>query len=254
MTIGHRLVGHGKEAVIVMPGWFGDHTVFAPMFPYLDGERFTYAFVDYRGYGKSRDTAGTFDMKELAGDALALADHHGWRRFHAIGHSMGGKAVERILADGKGRVLSAVAITPVSAAAVPMDEATKALFTGAIDSDEKRRAVIDFSCGNRLSRRWLDWMVANSRAQTTPAAFAAYLAAWSGEDFVAAVAGDPTPILVLVGEHDRDLTPEVMQQTFLSWHPRAELQVIANAGHYPMQETPVYLATVIERFMAANGQ
>lgn len=254
MTIGHRLIGRGAQKVIVMPGWFGDHTVFAPMLPYLDGERFTYAFIDYRGYGMSREMAGKFNMQELAGDALALADRQGWQRFHAIGHSMGGKAVERILADGKGRVKSAVAITPVSAAAVPMDAETKELFAGAIESDDNRRAVIDFSSGNRLSPTWLGWMVASSRAQTTQAAFAAYLAAWTGEDFVAAVAGDPTPILVLIGEHDQALTRDVMQQTFLAWHKRAELQVIANAGHYPMQETPVYLATVIEKFMAAHEE
>jgi pimeloyl-ACP methyl ester carboxylesterase len=74
MTIGHTLLGRGAEKVPVMHGWFGDHTIFAPMFNALDLERFTCAFIDYRGYGKSRDRRGDGSMDEPAGDALALAD------------------------------------------------------------------------------------------------------------------------------------------------------------------------------------
>lgn len=65
--------------------------------------------------------------------------------------------------------------------------------------------------------------------------------------------GDRTPLLVAVGEHDAALTPEVMQQTWLQWHKGAELAVIANSGHYPMQETPVWLATIMEKFIAAHA-
>jgi len=253
MIIEHTLVGRGKEPVIVMHGWFADSTVFAPMLPCLDAGRFTYAFVDYRGYGKSRELKGNYSMAELAADAIALADHLGWQRFHAIGHSMGGKAVERIIIDSRGRVKSAVALTPVPAALPPFPPEQQALFDGAVDDDAKRRMIIDFSSGNRLSGAWLDWMVQRSRETTTRDAFAAYLKSWSTGDFAAAVQGNPTPILVAVGEFDQGLTPEVMKQTYLAWHPKAELLVIANAGHYPMQETPVYLATVMERFMAAQG-
>ena len=54
MTIGHTLIGDGPDKVVVAHGWFDDHTVYSPTFSYLDGARFAYAFMDYRGYGKSR--------------------------------------------------------------------------------------------------------------------------------------------------------------------------------------------------------
>ncbi|WP_256250007.1 alpha/beta fold hydrolase [Burkholderia ubonensis] len=52
-----------------------------------------------------------------------------------------------------------------------------------------------------------------------------------------------------VGDKDPGLDSEAMQHTFLAWHPNAELHVISNCGHYPMQECPPYFATVIEHFL-----
>ena len=253
MTIGHTILGHGPERVVVMHGWFADHTVFLPMMPALDVKRFTYAFIDYRGYGKSRDMKGDYSMRELAADAIALADELGWKRFHAVGHSMGGMAIQRIMVDAKGRVKSAVAITPAPASGVPFEGEQLALFEGAATRDASRRTIIDFSTGNRLSGAWLDWMVAASRQTTTEPAFAGYFQAWSKTNFVGEVTGDRTPMLVLSGEHDAALTADVMRATYLKWLPRAELAILPNAGHYPMQEVPVYLATVMEKFMTAHA-
>ena len=35
----------------------------------------------------------------------------------------------------------------------------------------------------------------------------------------------------------------------LKWYPNAEMAVCRNAGHYPQQEAPVYVATVINQFL-----
>lgn len=55
---------------------------------FLDGARFTFAFVDPRGYGRSRGRPGAFTLEEAAADVLALADALGWARFAVVGHSM----------------------------------------------------------------------------------------------------------------------------------------------------------------------
>ena len=87
MTIGHEVVGAGAKKVLVLHGWFGDHTVWAPTYPFLDTKQFTYAFVDYRGYGTSRGMAGEHTMKEIAADAIALADKLGWQSFSAVSYT-----------------------------------------------------------------------------------------------------------------------------------------------------------------------
>ncbi len=253
MLIGHEIHGSGGEGVIVLHGWLGDHSVFEPTFPYLDTETFSYAFVNYRGYGKSADITGEHTMAEISADAIALADHLGWQRFHTVGHSMGGMALQRVALDALGRVKSGVAITPVPASGVPLDTNGEALFGGAADKDENRRMILDFTTGNRLCGRWLDEKVKASRETTTRDAFADYLIAWTKTDFADEVKGLDIPILVLYGEHDQALTGEVMRQTYMAWLPNAELEMIGNAGHYPMQETPIDLVTKMEAFMRTHA-
>ena len=249
MAIGHSIYGSGNEGIIVLHGWFGDHTVFAPMTPYLDMKTFTYAFVDYRGYGRSRHLQGEYTMQEIANDVIELVDYLSWDRFHIIGHSMGGMAMLRVAVDHTDRVKSGVALTPVPASGVPLDADGEALFGGAIENDGNRRGILDFTTGGRLSGQWLDWRVRCSRETTTRESYAAYLQAWTKTDFADQSAGLETPLLVCPGEHDQALTADVMEQTYMALYPNATLEILPNSGHYPMQETPVYLATLVENFM-----
>jgi pimeloyl-ACP methyl ester carboxylesterase len=245
----HHLVGSGPHRVLVLHGWFGDAHAFAPMEPALSADEFTYAFMDYRGYGGMRDAPGAFTMDEIADDALALADHLGFAEFSLVGHSMGGMAVQRVLAKAPARVRKLVALTPVPASGVPFDDAGWALFSGAADNPANRYAIIDYTTGNRLSRVWVQRIVDYSLAHASRDAFAAYLNAWARTDFSASVQGMRLPVKVIVGEHDPALNTTMMQATFLASYPDCELEVMANAGHYPMHETPIALATSIENFL-----
>ena len=249
MTIGHRIFGKGPEKVIVLHGWLADYSVFEPMFPALDVEKFTYAFVDYRGYGLSREIAGKHTIEEIGQDALGLADHLGWSRFHLVGHSMGGKAIQWMMAKASERVKSGVGVTPVPACAVPIEPEVLPVFENAADIPKNRGMVIMLSTNNRHSEAWERSMIEQSLATTTRDAFAHYFVAWSKTDFSSDVQGIKTPLKVLAGEYDPHLTAEVMQQTIMQWFPNAELEVLRNSGHYPMLEIPVNLATIWENFM-----
>jgi pimeloyl-ACP methyl ester carboxylesterase len=241
--------GQGDHRVLVLHGWFGDASSWKPWLRHLDRSRFTYAFPDYRGYGARRGEPGDHTMAEIAADALGIADELGWERFSLLGHSMGGKAMQRVLADAPDRVVRMVGVSPVPAAAVPMDDDTSALFGGAADRPGNRRAIIDFTTGNRHTGVWLDAMVEHSLASSDRDAFAGYLDAWARTDFHEEIAGSEVPVKVIAGEHDPALSADVMRQTFLQWYPNAELEVMGGAGHYAMDETPIALATSVERFL-----
>src|SRR3982074_3236689 len=58
----HKTVGSGPTKVVVIHGWFWDHRVFTPIFDCLDAGSTTFAFIDIRGYGNSRDVSGEYSI------------------------------------------------------------------------------------------------------------------------------------------------------------------------------------------------
>ncbi len=250
MSNTHVIVGNGAHHVIALHGWFGHAKGWGPFAQHLNGQDFSYAFMDQRGYGSMRGSGGPYTVEQIAQDALALADHLGWQRFSLIGHSMGGSAIQQVLAAAPERVRSLVAMTPVSAAGVPFDDQGWSLFTAAGHDPQARRTILDFTTGNRLTATWLDAMVASTQANSDDEAVGGYLTSWAKTTFVEKIQGQKLPVLVLPGEHDPALGEVACRATWMQHYPNAQLQVMANAGHYPMDETPIILATLVERFLA----
>lgn len=243
-------VGSGDHHVLVVHGWFGSARGWGSLPEFLDPAAFTYVFPDLRGYGARQHDDGAFTMEEAAADAIALAGELGWDRFSVIGHSMGGKIAHQVLLQAPGRVDRLIGVNPVPATQVPMDADSWALFSGAPGSAGNRAAIVNFTTGGKLTPIFIDQVVRHSLDNSAEPAFAGYLQSWAKGDFSASLKPDrETPVKVIVGETDPALSAEVMEQTWRVFFPDTELEVLGNAGHYPMFETPVALATSIEEFL-----
>ena len=250
MPIPQTIVGRGPIRVLALHGWFGSAAGWGALPGLIDQDTYTYAFLDYRGYGQRVSETGEFTIPEIAADALQLADELGWDRFALLGHSMGGSAVQRVFADAPDRVTALIGISPVPASGVPFDDDGWALFDGAAQQDGNRYAIIDLTTGNRQSRTWIDQMVAFSVAASTREAFGAYLPSWAKYDFAAELPAPSVPVKAIVGEHDPALGPATVDATWAQQLPGSEVDVQANAGHYAMFETPVSLVTSIEKTLS----
>jgi pimeloyl-ACP methyl ester carboxylesterase len=162
---------------------------------------------------------------------------------------MGGKVAQRLVADVPDRIAAIVGISPVPASGAGMDDDVFAFFRAARDDAAIRRAIIARTTGERLPAAWLDATVGYSLECSTACAFGRYLPSWSRGDFQADVDGAGTPALFIVGDHDRELSAEVMRATVLRWFTNSQLARFANAGHYAMDETPLDLVATIEGFL-----
>ncbi|MBT2447759.1 alpha/beta hydrolase [Streptomyces sp. ISL-43] len=245
----HDVLGTGSERALLLHNWFGDRSSFDPMREHLNGDAFSYAFLDCRGYGEAIDTDGTFTMQEVAEDALAVADHLGWESFSVIGHSMGGKAAQLMLLDAPSRIRSIIGISAVPASGFPLEGEMWELFAGAARNPANRRAIIDHTTGGQRDSAWLDAMVSHSVGRSSATAFRAYLDSWARVDVHERVEGNPAPVLLLAGANDPALGPEAMRATWMQWYPNAQLEVLQNTGHYAPEESPEAVAAAVERYL-----
>jgi 2-polyprenyl-6-methoxyphenol hydroxylase-like FAD-dependent oxidoreductase/pimeloyl-ACP methyl ester carboxylesterase len=245
-----RLVGTGPHKVIVLHSIFGGHESFQTLWPYLDGSSYSYAFMDARGFGKAIDVAGTYSTDEIASDVLTLADSLDWERFSLIGHSMGGMPIQQVYLKAPDRVRKLVGLSPVPANGMPIPDSDFPLFADAAFSKDNRKIIIDLTTGNRLSPTWVEAWAEESMRTVGAVAFRSYLDSFRTTDFAARITGSEVPALALVGENDPAVTADAMRESWMKHYPQGELDVIGNSGHYPMVETPVALATAVERFLA----
>lgn len=256
--LGYRLFGSGSEKVIVLHDWMGDAENYAAARQWLDGTVFSYAFADVRGYGQSRDLKGQYTTDEIAADVSRLAKHLGWSGFHLVGHSMNGMAgFKSIMLDwqDRKRIKSFVAVTPVTPDGYPASEEDKAFLAAAVSDDRTAAAAFGALTGGKLNAAWAARKTARNRASSHPDALKAYYDMWLEEDFSAALAAAKvqTPVLVIGGRRDLPgFQEDYYKKTIALWVPAATFSYIENAGHYPMQETPVLFATLIESHMTAH--
>ena len=65
---------------------------------------FTVAIHDQRGLGRTSIPEGPYSMTQYAADAIALADHLGWKSFNVLGISFGGMVAQELAATFPDRV------------------------------------------------------------------------------------------------------------------------------------------------------
>jgi pimeloyl-ACP methyl ester carboxylesterase len=250
MVLGYTLVGNGQSKVIVSHDWLSDCSGYESMMPYLDTDQFTFAFADLRGYGKSRKIAGVCTVEEASDDLFALAENLNFGSFHFIGHSMSAMIGQFMASLHPERIKSLALITPIAASGSPIPEVMLSFIQDATRSNDfLAEQMVNFMSGNRLTPTFLKYKVSCWRKTSEMEARLAYLSMFSETNFSNRMRGIETPMLVLLGAHDAEANSlEMMKKTILTWCPKAEVSVIENAGHYPTQETPVYLATLIDVF------
>ena len=247
--LGHVSTGRGAARVIVLHDWMGDHRNYEPMLPYLSERALSYVFADLRGYGLSRDLLGRYTLDEAAGDVLALAQHLGWSRYHLVGHSMSSLVAQQVASVAGDSVDKLVLLTPLGPAGIVVPEPIIEYLEQLAVDEPLRRAGIGNQWGDRLSSAWLEFKLERWKQSARVDAVRAYVRMFSGGSVSEGLPGHIEP-LVVTGEHDSEpFTESSVRAAMASAYRNYQHVVCRNAGHYPMQETPVALATAIERYL-----
>lgn len=246
--LGYTTHGLGPHPVIVMHDWLGSHHNYMPLIPYLDLDFFTYTFVDLRGYGLSKDQKGNYTTVEAANDVLDVAAHLNYEKFHLIGHSMTGQVGLQMMALHPDRVLSFISIAGTSACGAKIPDEMRAGIKKALESQEGREGLLSMMWSGRLSDQWRAYKIKHWMNESTVEAAQGYLDMFGSEDISSEVGTLTTPMLVIGCDDDMEgFRLENLKEGYT--YPNVQFALCQNSSHYPMQEVPVYLATIMERFL-----
>jgi pimeloyl-ACP methyl ester carboxylesterase len=253
MVLGHETVGAGPIGVVVTNDWLCDTSTWDGARAYLDRRRFTWAFADLRGYGRSRGRDGQFALKEAAADVLDLADALGWRRFAIVGHSMSSLVALHLAQHHADRIERAVVLAPPPPTGFGVDAATLEAMGALVRGDDARRIAWMRSRGDGLSEGWTRFKAERWRATSDVEAVVGYAAMFARDGLPQPEAKIACPLLAVTGERD----PEPMRRAAATGYlaplcDRLVVSPIAECGHYPMQETPPLLVATVEGFLAAG--
>jgi pimeloyl-ACP methyl ester carboxylesterase len=80
-------------------------------------------------------------------------------------------------------------------------------------------------------------------------AFAEYFESWALSDFEEQTTRLDNETLVVVGAHDQGIPEPFVRETWLRSLPNACLSVLPESGHYPMDECPLMLASILSEFL-----
>jgi 3-oxoadipate enol-lactonase len=252
-ALGHCRVGNGPAMCVVLHEWLGDHVNWEPTLPYFDLTRHTLVFMDLRGYGWSRGVSGSYTLEEATGDVLRTADRLEISRFHLVGHSMSGLIAQNIALAAAARIQSVTLFSPVPPTGFHADDAAMKALNAVIEDNEAAARAINARTSSRYGAGWMQRKLRIARDAATIEAMRGYLRMFTTEAITADTHGLAAPMHVVNGAQDIAFyRGDASHNAFAAAYPAATYEMIDDAGHYSMLETPVRVASIIEKRVVAG--
>jgi pimeloyl-ACP methyl ester carboxylesterase len=249
-------LGSGEPALLLVPGWCGDRTVFTDLAARLGASRRTLC-TDVRGHGALRHQTEDFGAAAVVDDLVALLDAGGVRRVVPVALSHAGwMAVELRRRLGPDRVPGIVLVDWMVLGTPPGFTDALAGLQGPAWQDVRGALTEMWTSGLDLPE--LDAYVASMCGYGQEH--------WSraGREIAAGFAEGRTPLGVLAELERPPATLHLYaqpdddgylaaQRAFAQAHPWFTVSRLRARSHFPMLEVPDEMAGLIERFTGSLG-
>jgi non-heme chloroperoxidase len=250
--IAYESHGIGSLKVFVLHGWGGSASYWRDLMSHLNLEGLQILAPSYRGHGDSEKPSAGYTLDQFAKDVLTVADAEGARRFVLVGFSMSGKFAQYVATVHPERVLGLVLIAPVPASEFPVPPETAKAWC---DTQHDRNAAFStilqpftkIPVRRELTELFLDDFGKAARIGLEETLNVC------GLSFVEHAKKIRIPTLVLAGNYDPLLTPDMLKSTIMTQVTGARM-VALPCGHEIPQEMPEQTAALLEAFLSGIGQ
>jgi proline iminopeptidase len=264
----YDVVGKGEKIVMLAGGPGFSPEYLRPVAEKLS-DKYAFVLLHQRGTGKSvveKHDGETLALKNLVGDLEALRKELESEKLCLVGHSFGGilsmmyarEHPERVamlaLIDSGGPTLKSVMKFNANLES-RFSEEDRAKIREWSDAerikDNRRRAVLEITRA-KTSAYFADrakaqpFMAALSEDSFNDQMFRAIVPQMFTLDVRAGLEKVTAPVLILHGKQDPLETAEELRETF----PKARVELLENAGHFPWAEQPVAFYAALSGFLA----
>jgi pimeloyl-ACP methyl ester carboxylesterase len=249
VRLAYTEAGKGSPPIVLIHGWLGDHTAFAPQFDYFQQTHRTIA-VDLRGHGESDKPEQEYTVASFADDISWLCAQLDVVAPIIIGHSMGGNIALSIAAHDPNL---AAAIVLIETAVFPLPVITEHIITpvneGLLGPDY-REVIRQAIAGLFLpldDQELKAHLVEQAVAAPQYVAQSAFRSQTLGYDSAALAAACKVPIAYIAASTLLvDLTP------FRTQCPQLVTSQVMQSGHYAQLLVPEQVNMMIERFLSIH--
>ena len=247
--------GSGGRPLLLVHGFTGAKEDFTGLLDDLSGLGWHAVAPDLRGHGNSEKPPGeqAYSLPIYVSDLLALATALGWARFAALGISMGGMVLQRMVIEQPDRLSALVLVDSSHGVPESLDPASVALGAEIVrehglltlmtlQNERRDRDPTTTAAHLRLLRERPGWEEFGARkllASSPDMWLAMTREILDQHDRLEALTSVRVPTLVIVGEQDDAFIAHC--ERIAKAIPGARLAIIPNAGHEPQFEnTPAF--------------
>ena len=254
VALRYQLDGRGSRQLVLVHGVGSEGRAWAGVIERLC-DAFSILSFDLRGHGRSSRVKGRYEIDDLAGDVLALADHVGFTRFDLAGFSLGGLVAQRIALSTPERVRRLVLLSTV--AGRTEDERKRVAARLAALQSGERGSHFDASVSRWLTEDFQQRnpaLVAQLRernAQNDPDCYAAAYRVLAETDFGEALSSLRMPTLIATGEDDTGSNPR-MAAFMHSRIAGSRLEILPALRHSILLEAPDRVAGLMREFLIST--
>ncbi len=251
MKLYFRKTGEGFP-LIILHGLFGSGDNWFSL-SNLFGEDYTVYTPDARNHGRSAHTEIT-SYELMADDLLELADSEGLKKFHLLGHSMGGKTAMQFACLHNGLVDKLV-ISDIGPKHYPIhhQEILSILNSPGNQKFESRKEA-ESKLQNSLPEYIVKFLAKNLVRDEQ----GIYIWRFNLKGITSNIEkigssqlhlpAFQNPVLFLKGEHSEYIVDSDLNNIPLLF-PNSEMQVVANAGHWIHADNPEAFMNVVKGFL-----
>jgi len=249
-TLAYRVRGEGPLTLLFLHGWAGSGGYWDEVLGELDLDGLRAITYDLRGHGDSDRREAAFTYASIAGDAVAVADAAGARRFVIVGFSMSAKFAQYVTCAHRDRVLAQILIGGCPACEIPFPESVRRDWSGRAGNAGRLKEVTAAYVTRPVAPEVLDrW--ASAATTISGAVLDESLRICTDISFADQLPSLRVPTLVVGGVHDPIFSPDVLRGVQASIHG-ARLALV-DCNHEIPIEAPRELAGLISAFVAGLG-